>query len=581
MIAKAPICWYLYNVPGLEVTAMKRLPRIILQLSLLITLLIGLLASCMTSEGALFESVIGAVEKEEPAKKGTPGSTKGQEETEEPEEEESYYEEEVEEGIKVVTQPGDAQVYINNEFVGTGSVLINPKPGNYQIQIRRRGYYPQTVWARYDGGTLVVVSVALEEITGYLYLEVQPPGTRSTANGEPVSDGVTELQIGDYSLRVRKFGYEEWRGAVTILEQSTTKVIVELKEAAFELTNLDLTRKVFNPQNPGKLGTVKVTFEVSSWGDGEFIVTDGQGVERYSRPLREFSTWEQSLEWDGRDSAGRQLDDGIYNLSIDAKGRKPSETAELGTTVTIDSTAVISFRSAMSGLSGTLFAPLPAVLPTGSFQVNAGMIGHYDIESERGWYPTFAAIRVGLGENSEVDLQGALFVGAEDPIPFAGGVGFKYKLPEMDYLSMGVTGKLSYVGNTSVDTLHNYTGLSVGVISALITNPLVLTLSPEIVVSPYSVVYPRSPPKVGFTAWGYGRIGILADFGSLTAALSASVRTIPFTSGFDLQPPYSAGAEIHWLIPGTQIVLSGVITTEFDAVNWFYVMGGAGVGFIN
>ena len=45
--------------------------------------------------------------------------------------------------------------------------------------------------------------------------------------------------------------------------------------------------------------------------------------------------------------------------------------------------------------------------------------------------------------------------------------------------------------------------------------------------------------------------------------------------------PFSGGIEAHWLIPSTQIVLSGFVAAEFDAVNYFYVMGGAGVGFIN
>lgn len=562
---------------------MKKLTGTILEFVLLTALLSGLLISCITAEGALFESVIGAVEEKEPKGRPSKGSTtyEESEESEEPyeSEEEEPYVEEV--GIQVVTEPGDAQVYINNEFVGTGTVTVSPKPGNYQIQIKKSGYYPQTVWARYDGSTLVVVSVALKEITGYLYLEVEPPGTRSTANGQSISEGVTELRIGNYTIRVRKFGYEEWRGEVTIFERSTTKVAVELKEAAFEISDLVLSRRVFNPKNPGKLGTVRVTFEVSSWGTGEFIVTDSQGSKVYSRTLKEFTTWGQSVEWDGRDDSGRTLADGDYTIMIDADGRKPGERAELTRGVTIDSTAVISFRSTVGGLSGTLFAPLPAVLPSGSFQMNAGMIGHYSIDLGVGRYPTFAGVRVGLGQDSEVDLQGALFVGPEEPVPYTMGVGFKYKLPQSGPFSFGVTGKLTYVGNTSVDTFHNYTGLAAGVIAALITDPLVLTLSPEIVVSPYSVEYPKTSPVPGFTAWGYGRVGILADFGALTAALSGSVRTLPFTSGFDLQPPYTAGAEIHWLVPGTQIVLSGYAAAEFDAVNYFYVMGGAGVGFIN
>ena len=118
-------------------------------------------------------------------------------------------------------------------------------------------------------------------------------------------------------------------------------------------------------------------------------------------------------------------------------------------------------------------------------------------------------------------------------------------------------------------------------IAALKTEPLVLTLSPEVVVSPFSVIYPKTAQNAAFNVWGYGRMGILADFGALTAGISASIRTKPFSAGFDLQPPYSAGAELHWLIPGTQLILSGYFTGEYAAVNNYYFMGGAGIGFIN
>jgi hypothetical protein len=536
----------------------------------------------MTSEGALFESVIGVDEEGGSGKKSvtdSPASTDGSEETEPEPEEELYEEEEI--GIKVVTQPGDAQIFINNEFVGTGSVLVTPQPGTYQITVRRSGYYAETVWTQYDENTLIFVPIDLDEITGYLYVEMEPPGSIADASGRPISEGVTELQIGTYSLRVRKFGYEEWRGEGTILEKSTTRVSVSLEEAKFEIRDLGSSRNVFNPSNPGKLGTVRISFEVTSWGDGIFVVTDAGGNELYSRPLPVFTDWDQELEWDGKDNGGRRLDDGIYRIRIKGRGKKAGETSDLERDITIDSSAVISYRSVMSGISGTLFSPLPQVLPEGSFQINAGIIGHYSLRLGVGRYPTFAAVRASLGERGELNLHGAIFVGPEDPMPYTAGVGYKYAFSESELLAFAATGKLTYVANTSIDTLHNYTGLSVGVVSALMTKPLILTLSPEIVFSPYSVIYPKSNQSESFHVWGYGRAGILADFGSLTAGISLSVRTYPFNIGFGLQPPYSAGAEVHWLIPGTQIVISGYLATEFDAVNYFYMMGGAGVGFIN
>ena len=553
-------------------------------MKLLFVLIISLsfLISCMTSEGALFESVIGIEEKEEPSEKQTPGETGPGKETE-PSSDDAEEKEvtDRETGIKVVVKPADAQIFFNNEFVGVGSVLVSPKPGSYLITVRSQGYYPQTVWAQYDGGTLVVVAVSLNEITGYLFLEVDPSGASATVNGRPVSEGVTELQIGSYVLRVRKFGYTEWLTTITILEKGTTRVSANLEEAAFEIRSLDTSRKVFNPKNPGRLGITKVTFEVTSWGEGTLLITDVAGNEVFFKPLASFTTWEHSLEWDGSDSSGRPLPDGVYDLIVEARGRDSTDLQRLRTTVTIDSSAVIGFRSVMSGISGTLFAPLPSTLPQGSFQTNAGIIGHYNLKHQMGRYPTFAAVRVGLADGYELNLQGAIFVGPESPVPFTGGIGFKYKLPDMGLFALGAFGKLTYVANTSVDTFHNYTGLSAGVTAALQTKPLTLTLSPEVVASPYAVIYPKSPQSAKFSSWGYARAGILADFGPLTAGISTSLRTLPFSEGLDLQPPYSAGAEVHWLLPGTQLVLSAYFTGEYRAVNDYYFMGGGGFGFIN
>ncbi|MBT3275299.1 MAG: S-layer protein, partial [Spirochaetales bacterium] len=74
---------------------------------------------------------------------------------------------------------------------------------------------------------------------------------------------------------------------------------------------------------------------------------------------------------------------------------------------------------------------------------------------------------------------------------------------------------------------------------------------------------------------------ILLDLGEFTAGLSGAVRTIPFNTGFGIDLPVSAGLEAHWLLPGTQIILSGYLTGEFAAENNFYLMAGGGIGIIN
>jgi hypothetical protein len=69
----------------------------------------------------------------------------------------------------------------------------------------------------------------------------------------------------------------------------------------------------------------------------------------------------------------------------------------------------------------------------------------------------------------------------------------------------------------------------------------------------------------------------------VSAGLSASTRTeqLPGGIAFLSSPiPYEAGAEIHWLIPGTSLVVTGIIAGEYQDSNNYYFMGGGGLGFL-
>jgi hypothetical protein len=556
---------------------------------LVVVILSGLLFACATSEGALFETIVEteSTEDSEPPETDKEPDSTAEKTTEsdrvgsssdsvEPDPEEPEY------GIRITASPGSASLFVNGSLVGTGSAFITPDAGSYQITARKSGYYTKSVWVNYAEETLVVVDIDLDEITGYLYVEVTPRGAEITANGYQISEGVTELQIGSYAVRVRLFGYEEWRGTAAIRERQTTRVEVVLEEATFRLSDLSVSRKRFSPLNPGKLGTTRVSFEVNTWGQGRLVVQDVQGREIFSKPLPRFTTWEQAAEWDGRDEFGAEVPDGEYRIGIVGSGEGDTKSESLWTTVSVDSAARISYRSFLSGLSGTLFAPTPEVLPAGSFQIDFGAMGHYDVSTGSGRYPAYLAARVGLGGRSELDFQGGIFINAADTTPYTAGVGFTYVLPESDNpLIFGVNSKLTYVGNTTIDTFTNYTGLYVGATAGLQAGPVTFAISPEVVVSPYAVSYTGGAPVASLYFWLYGRAAVLADFGSITAGLSAAARSVPFSYGFGIDLPFSAGAEIHWLLPGTQIVLSGFAAGEFAAADNFYLMGGGGISIIN
>jgi hypothetical protein len=81
----------------------------------------------------------------------------------------------------------------------------------------------------------------------------------------------------------------------------------------------------------------------------------------------------------------------------------------------------------------------------------------------------------------------------------------------------------------------------------------------------------------------YVRAGVLLDLGSVTAGISASTRTQQLPGGYAFLSspiPFEAGAEIHWLVPGTRLVVSGIFAGEYQDSNNYYFMGGAGLGFL-
>ena len=98
--------------------------------------------------------------------------------------------------------------------------------------------------------------------------------------------------------------------------------------------------------------------------------------------------------------------------------------------------------------------------------------------------------------------------------------------------------------------------------------------------SPFRVTYAGTAPDPGFYSWAYGRAAVIADAGSVMLGLSAACRTRPFPEGFGISGPMEAGLEVHWLMPGTGIYLTGIVSGEFDSPDNYYINAGGGIGII-
>lgn len=135
------------------------------------------------------------------------------------------------------------------------------------------------------------------------------------------------------------------------------------------------------------------------------------------------------------------------------------------------------------------------------------------------------------------------------------------------------------------DTFANFTGASIEVPLQLSLGPVGLLLTAG---ATTSLWYPYrynadSTPEQAFATWLYLRGGVMLDLGSFTAGISASTRTESLPDGIaflGMPIPFEVGAEAHWLIPGTRLLLSGIMAGEYENDANYYLMGGFGLGFL-
>lgn len=498
--------------------------------------------------------------------------------------------------LEVRSDPSGASVYINDSFSGTTPLTVNElDPGEYRVAVRAEGYYERVQWIRIGEQERVTLEVELRQITGRLSLSVTPGGAQISVDGTTRSDLEVELPVGRHTVRVRKFGYETETRQVTIRENRTTALSVELSRAPFRLEQLSPSRRVVNPENPGRLGEVAIGFRVSAPGRGTLRMLDESGRVVHERELGPFETWEQRVTWRPAGPGGENLPDGTYEIALTGSGMDSVEGSDSATAfVEVSRSARIRYRTLWSGLSGTLYAPTPEVLPEGSVQLSLHAAGHegtVTADETLLRVPTQIGFRLPLSGSGEINASGTAYLyndAARNRLQ--GTVGLKWQLFQTEKVvrtqgavaARGTLHSATASGSLAApDTLTDYAGLSLNAPALIGTNRLSLVFVPELHFGPAAVRYGNATPAdAGWRFWGYGRSALLLDWGPMSGALSAAVRTVPFDEGLDIEKPFALGAEAHWLIPDTLVELSFIAAAEVFSPEDWYVMAGGGLGII-
>jgi len=489
------------------------------------------------------------------------------------------------EGLEIRTNPSGAEVWLNGRYQGTTPLVIGGlSAGTYRLRISHDGYHDAVVWFDYRGGPMTY-QVSLDPILGFVQIDVHPIDADVTLDGRSLSRGITPLPVGIYTVKVSAFGYQTWSDRVAVWENAVTPIVVDLDPAPFAMTPPSIARPVVNPENPGLLGTVEARFEVTGPGEGFVSVRDWTGSEVHRETLPEFSTWSQRFRW--RPPAAAP--DGEYSLVLTGIGRDGVESRQDGA-FSVDRSARIAPRSSWSGSSGLLYAPVAETLPAGSFQPILLGVAYANTYTGQLQAPLQFSFRAGLGADLELGGSfGAIFTGATPPL--AGGLALRWRFLEpMEPVGVGVAleGKASLQGvpgrgMLATDTLANFSGLSLGIPVQLTFGSLSLLVEPAIIASLWHVDYDASGPLTSTdpATWMYWKAGLMVAAGPFVAGISASARSEPLPGGIlAIGLPVQAGAEFHWLLPNTHVLVGGAVAGEFGGVEGMYLMGGLGLGLL-
>ena len=302
-------------------------------------------------------------------------------------------------GLVINTNPNGVKVFIDG--VERGSTPLNLKnvlTGVYQIRLQKEGYRERNLSVVLNDTRSLIVSIKITEILGTVIVTIKgdeeqsPPEPQliyastledKTLRAYSLTGNKTALRLpaGYRTIKARAFGWEDESVTVLVDENKTAEAEIKMKKASFIMKNISADRRRFNPLNYGNLGVTEFRYEVSAPGEGRFNVIDSGGSSVYTSGFKQFDTWIQKETWNGRDSSGNPVPEGIYAILIEADGMS-GETDSLRINIEINYLTGIFPLSMESGFSGLIFTPMPNALPAGSYQFGAGLLfGNFLIQN--------------------------------------------------------------------------------------------------------------------------------------------------------------------------------------------------------
>ncbi|MDX9906985.1 MAG: PEGA domain-containing protein [Bacteroidales bacterium] len=201
--------------------------------------------------------------------------------------------------IVITSEPSGAEVYLNNQRVGTTPFQQKQIAGTYDLSIRFPNHYDHADRFELDeGATLALPKVTLKPRFGYYQVKTEPQGAQVYLDNRPVgTTPISRVQIssGNHELKIWKDLYYEHVENFTIADGDDLNLDIPLRSAFghLKITSEPSGAKVFlegaevgvtpyeNLQQPSGNWNIKLSKDLHSDAFDQVTVTDGQPAERH------------------------------------------------------------------------------------------------------------------------------------------------------------------------------------------------------------------------------------------------------------------------------------------------------------
>jgi len=279
--------------------------------------------------------------------------------------------------VVITSEPAGAEVFLNDQRVGTTPYQGRHVPGAYSLALRSYQYYDHTESFTLDqGATYQLPQIALKPQFGFVSIRTTPADAEVLINDKPVGTAPVsrrKLGSGYHSIKVRKSLYHENAESFTLEDGEEKSLDIALKSAfgSLKITSDPSGAEVYvdevhvgttpytNEMQASGTYNVRVEEELYAPARSAITVSDGQESEKFFALTANFGTLtvespDAEIFIDGKlagsDRISQQLAPGNYKLEA-RRDKHDTDSKDVFVMVGNAETVTLEPRPRMGALS--------------------------------------------------------------------------------------------------------------------------------------------------------------------------------------------------------------------------------------